>query len=492
MNKCSDTDWVYRKCLLVSIVLVFSAVAAFFSKSIEFGFILTALSVVSLFFGWIMRRQFFGGGLLILMFLSGYVISWGVGFLGYRYLLIDFAIPLDLPTKHTITTAQLVLLSIVSTAAGAGLIFSLYCPKSPAREMADHRVYVVRSLFIFAGIYIVFQIASLQVMGLNARSEIGNYHEVGSASYIVAGFNMVAYPFYALLGFSLKPKLICTWNFLVALVIILVIGLLSLTGGRSTALEPLVVLFVGAAFSGISWRKIMYLGAGSLPLIAFVMIVVGVARGTGDFIGGNVTEKVHAITSVVKERRSMGDQYDSPLYVLFSRLYEPSAQAVIDNVADTGRHVGFLNYDRLLFIFIPKFVYAGKKPLDDSNERLRDDYGYATNEYTSAPLTLLADSFERFGYWGVAVVHFIAGLLLSVIGVFIIRMRERVLALILMVCCARSILLVYTVSTLGFLHILLYGLFRDIVIISLIYYMGKFMLKSLRGKFLLMMRPRIA
>jgi hypothetical protein len=474
-----DIDRMALGCSVASLTLGIAGLGAFIANVDELGFILLGLAVIFWFGWWVLSRRLYGNALLVLMFLAGYALSWCIGFLGYRYIIFDRADVLGLPIKHTATTAVLVLTSIIATVSGAMSIL-YFCRRSTNGHLiADHRSDLLRALFVFAGIFFVFQAISLQVMGLNARFEIGNYHQVGSRDYIVAGFSMVAYPFYALLGMSLKAKLTSGWNIAVAATVIVIVGFLSLTGGRSTALEPLVVLFIGASFSVVPWRRISFFCAASLPLVAFIMIVIGVARGTGAFSGGNVTEKVTAITKIVKEGRNEGDQYDSPLFVLFSRLYEPSAQAVIDNVAETGHRIGFLNTERLLFVFVPQFVYPKKKPLDDGNERLTSDYGYAVTEFSSTPLTLLADSYERFGIAGVAVFHLLAGALLCIVGNLIFRVRERILALILLICCARATLLTYPFSTLGFFHFLFYGLARDILAISFLYYGGVLVVNSL-------------
>jgi hypothetical protein len=478
-------------CSLVGIALVLCGLAAVVTGILEFGFILLGLAVMAWFAGWVLQQRLYGDALLVIMFLAGYAISWGVGFLGYRYLLFDYALSLGFPTEHMVTTAILVFISIVATVAGASGVLS-FCRRSTREHpIAGRRGTLLQILVVFAGIYIVFQSISLHVLGLNARSEIGNIRQIGSSSYLVAGLQMVAYPFYALLGMSLKRRLVSVWNLTIAVTMVFVVGVLSLTGGRSAALEPLVVLFIGATFSIVPWRRIALLSAASIPLVVFVMIVLGTARGTGGFSGGDVGDKMAAISSVVREGRNEGDQYDSPLFVLFSRLFEPSAQAVIDHVAETGHHVGFLNSERLLYVFVPQFAYPAKKPLDDSNERLALDYGYAVNEYTSAPLTLLADSYERFGVVGVVVFHLLAGALLGAVGALIFRIRERILALVLLICCARAALLMYPVSTLGFFHMLLYGLLRDVVVISLLYGSALFLIKTLRRSHGINSRPPV-
>jgi uncharacterized membrane protein len=327
---------------------------------------------------------------------------------------------------------------------------------------------------------VLFQAIYLHVLGFNARWEVGNSNEVGSGSYLVAGLKLIAYPFYALLGLSLKPRLACVWNIAVAMIIAAIVGTLALTGGRSAALEPIIVVFVGATFSMLPWRHVFLLVIASVPLVFFLVIIVGNVRDAAQFNRGGIEEKVSAITTIAKEGRNKGDQYDSPLFVIFSRLYEPSAQTVIDKVTETGNYVGFINVDRLLFVFVPQFAYPEKKPLDDSNERLVE-YGYIATDHTSTPLTLLADSYERFGVVGVAFFHVLAGALLCCAGILILRIRERILALILLICCARAALLMYPVSSLGFFHMLLYALMRDIVVISSLYGGGFFLIKCLSG-----------
>ena len=461
--------------------LAFGGAGAIAAGISELGFILLSFAVMAWFAFWVLRQRLYEVALLVVMFLGGCAISWGIGFLGYRYLVFDQAVALGLPTNHTETTAVLVLLSSCATVAGGFFTLRYFRRNARTHPPSDHQGVILRVLPFFTVCYLVFQFISLQVNGLNARSDIGNYHQTGSASYLVAGLQMIAYPFYALLGLTLRPKVRSAWNLAVAIIIVAIIGLQSLTGGRTAAIEPLVVFLLGSTFSCVQRRQITLLIAAAAPLVLFLMIVLGLVRGTGGFDGGAVGDKVSAVNTVLMEGRNERDKYDDPSFVLFTRLFETSGQAVIDNVAETGSRVGFVNFERLLFVLVPRFAYPGKEPLNDGNERLAADYGYAISEYSSAPFPLLADSYERFGVLGVAFFHFFVGAFLGISGVLLCRVRERVLSLLLLICMGRTALLLYPIPVLGIIHLVFYGFLRDVLLVSLLYYSAIHLTKFLKS-----------
>jgi hypothetical protein len=250
-------------------------------------------------------------------------------------------------------------------------------------------------------------------------------------------------------------------------------GILGLTGGRTLALEPIVVTLAGAIFSELSWRKILGLGLVAVPLVAFLVIFLGMARGTDAFVnGGSIKDKVKATSSAVQHGTDFGDEYDDPMFNLFGRLYEPAGQTVIDHVTESGKRVYFLHAERLLYVLVPRFLYPQKAALNDGNERLVTDYGFIESEFTSAPMTLIADAYERFGDIGVAIFHLLAGVLLAYIGKWVCRIKSTLLVLILIGCFARSALLLYPESNLGFFNILVYSFLRDLLLIGGLYVFG--------------------
>ena len=94
-------------------------------------------------------------------------------------------------------------------------------------------------------------------------------------------------------------------------------------------------------------------------------------------------------------------------------MFEPSAQAVIDDDTDSNTRFGWFNFDRLPYLFVPQFMYPAKLPIRDGWERLVRYHGYQDSDFTSSPFPFLADAYERFGVQGVMGFHFAAGMILT-------------------------------------------------------------------------------
>lgn len=182
--------------------------------------------------------------------------------------------------------------------------------------------------------------------------------------------------------------------------------------------------------------------------------------------------------------------FRDPYYVVFSRIFEPSAQVVIDDDTDSDMHWGFANFDRLMFVFVPKFAYPAKPPVNDSEERLINFHGIYFDNFTANPLTFLADAYERFGFAGVIGFHIGAGIILVFVGKLVLMARSQLLAVLLLVSFARTTENLYVSSVLEFIVAVTYGFLRDTVVIICIFAFGRYFIGSRFGKARLASRSR--
>jgi hypothetical protein len=447
----------------------------------EFGLTMYSMGIMLVFASWLLERSLYLEGALLGAFMLGYVISWCAGFLGFRYILVYKGYD-SILSMHTVVTSGLVLVAVAASVLGGWVVLVLSTRPVRVLEINFSRPKLLGLLGAFGLFFIVHQVLSFVLMGTSGRWDHGNVNTVGSDSYLLVGTNTMVFPFYVLLGLSLQRRLLTPWNGIVLAILVGIVGLLGLTGGRTVALEPIVVVLGGAFFSELSWRKILGLFVLAVPIVVGIVIFLGMARGTDAFVnGGSVKEKVAATSNVMKQGTDFGNEYDDPMYNLFSRLFEPAAQTVIDNVSQTGKRVYLLNGERLFFVLVPRFIDPQKKVLNDGNERLVTDYGFPESDFTASPITLIADAYERFGFGGVAAFHLMAGALLAYLGQWVCRPRSTLFVLILVVCFARSALLLYPESNLGFFNIVIYSFARDLILISGLYYIASMIARPFMG-----------
>ncbi len=87
----------------------------------ELGLTIGSIGVIAIFIGWLIRSKTFVEGLLLTTFLIGYLVSWCIGFLGYRYVLPWRGFDEDILGEHFVLTAIIVLLAVGGTCLG-GLV----------------------------------------------------------------------------------------------------------------------------------------------------------------------------------------------------------------------------------------------------------------------------------------------------------------------------------------------------------------------------------
>lgn len=461
--------------LFVTAALLFGAVSLAVDLP-ELGFSLFSMALFAGYARWLIISRNLGIGLLLITFLLGCIASWVIGFLGYCYVLPWRG--LDTLTMGRSMTAVLVLVALIGACFGGWIAIQFgrkqllepFLVRFSREELLTH-------LISFGALFIVYGFLWVTKVGLNARWELGSVYELGSGQYWVAGFRCgVVFPFYALLGISLTRSILSSWNLGVGAILLACALFNSLTGGRESAIEPVVLCGAGALFSRLPWRSLAKVGVLALPPFILTMVIIGRVRDPSlTFAGGSISDKIFAIEQVVTGTAQYSDNNDSdPYYLVFSRIFEPSAQVVIDKAYLNGPSFGWANFDRLPYTFVPQFLYPGKLPLNDGWERLVLYHGYNDSTFASCPMTIIADTYERFGIPGVLGFHIVIGIVLVFLNRLVLLLQWKLLAVLLIVCFAKASLRIYAESFLGFVSATFYGFLRDTIIISLIFFVGQF------------------
>jgi len=242
--------------------------------------------------------------------------------------------------------------------------------------------------------------------------------------------------------------------------------IVSLTGGRELSIRMLIYTIFGSLYSNLKIKDIRKIILVSIPFVLSFIVLIGNARSDLGFSESrDLTSRLEIITKAVTGNlQESGTDYDDPLYTTLTRLTEPTGQLVIDRVAETNSYIGLRNFERVFQIFIPKFI-ADKKPADDGSERLRDEYGVFITEFTNAPMTSMADAFERGGYVAVFVFSLIISFYLTKLGSWIGRLKNPLMQINLRISFAFLCLRLYTPSILGCISVVTYIFIRDALLI---------------------------
>jgi len=462
MNKLSRIDITS-----LFFLLIFSTISVFFGLfELSLGF----LAIIPLIMA--IRLSQLDGSIetrvLSIAYLIGQFICWVIGFLGCIYLLSPTVFSIG---KHTIVTMVLINLLLWGGLAGTLIAQPLKKNQTKAssynknnKEISNKLTY--RGLQISGVIFVIFLVINYFTGGFFSRQDIGNTLEVGSWSYLLTGFGTLQYVFFLFLGIRLSQPLLNKSNVVILAVLLFSMLIVSLTGGRELSIRMLIYTIFGSLYSNLKIKDIRKIILVSIPFVLSFIVLIGNARSDLGFSESrDLTSRLEIITKAVTGNlQESGTDYDDPLYTTLTRLTEPTGQLVIDRVAETNSYIGLRNFERVFQIFIPKFI-ADKKPADDGSERLRDEYGVRITEFTNAPMTSMADAFERGGYVAVFVFSLIISFYLTKLGSWIGRLKNPLMQINLRISFAFLCLRLYTPSILGCISVVTYIFIRDALLI---------------------------
>jgi len=222
-------------------------------------------------------------------------------------------------------------------------------------------------------------------------------------------------------------------------VLLLVIGLS--TGSRGLLLTPILYLAVGIYFF-LPLRRVpleMIAGA-SVAILAPLVLVMATYRSSQEFRqtpGWDVAERVRGFARAATQP---GDTFDEQTEAQRKRfqfgvqMLGISDRLVYQMTPSEIPHVGFENFDRIAYVWIPKFFMRDKPYLQDGNDIV---VGYTRMFFkrSAATISLLADLFRRFGIFGVLFCAPLAALITALFTRWVFRtmlLRDAVLGIVLL------------------------------------------------------------
>jgi hypothetical protein len=395
-------------------------------------------------------------------YLFGSFVSWVLALLVCIY--FEFSLP-----GHGIIKYPIVILFLVNLVTWGGLVgttAALTFNKKTNFSLGINLDHIRFQGFKLAAIiFIAFWIINIISGGLNLRYEVGNTLSVGSVAYFLAVINILQLLVFIFAGMCCTDPLLSRRNIIFIITPLIGALLLSLSGGRESSVSAFILFFFGTFYSKLRQSQIKLLVVIIIPIVIILIIAVGDVRGNSSFSDASpLMRALQMYETTTQGGSKSGTDYDDSTYLLFTRIIEPSGVAVIETILERNQnsYIGLENIERVGMIFLPKIV-TGSKNYDDSSERLVK-YGYLATELTSAPITLMADCFERGGYIAVFLVSILVSFILTKISFLLMKIRG-VVGILMTLCFGLGCARIYVMSLLTAINFLTFVLLRDLLFI---------------------------
>jgi hypothetical protein len=207
------------------------------------------------------------------------------------------------------------------------------------------------------------------------------------------------------------------------------------TSGRGPILQAVLLFSLGYLIGpGRRQLRPRAIGAAVLLALALVWLFVGsgeVIRITGARGGTELSNLRSRIALLIEGWRSIPDQSGLFTYVagrVGTRLVETYSFDVVARTPEWVPYSGWIaeDWDTLRYGWLPVFLFPSLPPPENDGPAIFRAYGvyFPPGETPGGiPVTVLADSFRRFGWSGVAAVHFGVAVLLGGLSAQLARRR---------------------------------------------------------------------
>jgi len=294
---------------------------------------------------------------------------------------------------------------------------------------------------------VTYNIAFLLLGGLTWRETYGN---------LITGSQLIYY-LRALEGVPLIAcmVLVCRGHrvpILAGIIVASYVGLQLLGSNRGIAFAALVAMgLMRLDLLRRHWRAASVFGFAAF----LVFTAIGVQR-EWRAAGGS---------GLVQTQYLSGAAVNSTMF----RLSEYYGHIVFNRSSNEGFvREPFRNFDRIPLAFVPAVAASSKRPLDDGPETLRTQFGFVNvGTFLSIPITLVGDTYLRFGFWGSFVYALYIGGILILWTAIAGRFSGGWMSLILIYVFVHLIRL-YPNSFLGAINFLIYKPARDLLLFGLL------------------------
>jgi hypothetical protein len=462
---------------LLIVILFILIISIFYPSSLLLFPALTSIIPLIYLIKKCFKKNLIQENLFPIVYMLGTVNCWAIAFLICYYLeftsISDFEFakyPLITLTLANITTWFALFGNLVANSKKGEVSRQKQLLLTDSKKFSEK--FLSAGLKISSLIFVFYVFMYWRFGGFNTRYEIGNTLPTGSTLYWLGGLAILLPVCFFFFGASLSKNLISLKNIFLFIGLFIGVFFLTLSGDRGRSLQFIIFFLSGSLLiSKLSRNKIILALALLLSVFLIWSNVLSYIRITSAFASANLFERINLGIEFMLEGGTDQTNFDgiNQYYGLFTRMTEPSGSLVIDSLVENPEYIGITaNLNRVYMLFIPKFI-LGEKNYSDNNERL-EKYGIYARFNSAAPLTLMGDSYERDGIFGVAVISFLISFLLTHINHFLIRrMKNKFLSIFLFISYAVNSYFIYTYPVLGVIDLFTYRFLRDAIIIYLVY-----------------------
>jgi hypothetical protein len=421
---------------------------------------LLALAATMWFFWCCLRGGRIDARFLVSAWLFGHVVAWVVGLLGYCYLPKPSGYDLGVQITVSMILANL---SVWGVILGSLTVLPLARSKPgsagiaplPERDLRRHLAVFFWIALGYCGLTLASTSVSARWIPIQA----------GGIRYYLDSLTVVVYCLFFFLGASMRPGFATRASLLRFGLVALGLVATGFSGGRAYGIRLVIYFLAGMLFSPIPLKRILGGLAKILPVVLVFTFVIGAARGGTNFGEVGLKERLDLMLAAMTGKLDAdGELQNYPVFSIFERLAPPQGQTVVDDVVEKGTFQGFINFDRIATIFLPKVVAPDKKSPDDGYERLIEFHNFRDEPGSSAPITFMADAFERGGFSWVFFSSFLLGAWLTLVGRLVAGLRDPCARAVLLVHFAIVCLEMYPRSVIGTLSAVTYGFARDAIV----------------------------
>lgn len=245
------------------------------------------------------------------------------------------------------------------------------------------------------------------------------------------------------MGFVLLPYVFLrsapTFRIILAAVFALYLLLMFGSGSRGYFFYPLLLSGIGYyIFARRRFFNYEYIAVLLLPIILVLIVVLDFFRQTEEFKETkmtNVVERLSALRGVsgLMEERSIRGTKENPLVTIGNRLDGSGDRLIYTMTPGVFPHVGFDNFDSILWIWVPYTIYKNRPITSESVKIIWMYRGVKTTAHMG--FTTHADLYRRFGWFGVPIGGGILGILFGVVVTQVIKtyfLRNAVVGFLLL------------------------------------------------------------
>jgi hypothetical protein len=399
----------------------------------------------------------------------GNFIVWGLATFGLAHSKENFISEFYASTWHLRGVYALILTTGISL--GTLLILSVSSKQKVSSIQAKQDSnnsqtpnFVTLCLVFVYLVYILF--AYLQGNLLN-RGTTSRTLAVDSIAYITGGLTYIKFAFFYAFG-SQTPKRVSNSELIIRILFILLLSApLFFSGGREFGIMCGLFFIVGIGLSKAGPSVAFQTGAIIVPFLAVVYIILGFLRQ--DFSEQTLTERFMSAVEFTDFEDSLTENTEA-VGGPWSRLAEAGTHIVIDHIHRTRGFEGFRDFERIYQDILPRFINPSRNVHNYGGVVLQKEYDLTYTEFTASPLTTIAGAYRRWGVWGIFVVGFFIGIILTLWSKFCQRIKPVWLRNLILCILTYYSFRLYTKEVVALGNALTYSMLRTLVILLIFSY----------------------